>query len=372
MMTPTPLASPPPANILIVDDSPDNLQLLCDLLEDQGHRAVLVSEGSLALAAAQKEPPDLILLDVNMPGMNGYEVCERLKAEPQLKEIPVLFLSAAVETTDKVRAFQAGGVDYITKPFQLEEVTARVRTQLELRRQQRELQSNNARLKELDHLRDDLVQMIVHDLRSPIHTLQMSLDLLQTNHLGKDLQAAHLLKRAKDCVTVLGQMTAQMLDVSRLEAGQMPLTKAETDLTETARLAIDSVAAFGAPRHFTLDAALRVRALCDADIVRRIIENLLINAIKFTPRDSKVRIEITRQGSMARVAVSDEGRGIPPHSQQKIFEKFAQVDVENKQLGAGLGLAFCKLGVEAHGGRIGVTSIVGRGSTFWFTLPIRS
>src|SRR5258707_11436190 len=125
MMTATPLASPPPANILIVDDSPDNLQLLCDLLEDQGHRAVLVSEGSLALAAAQKEPPDLILLDVNMPGMNGYEVCERLKAEPQLKEVPVLFLSAAVETTDKVRAFQAGGVDYITKPFQLEEVTAR-------------------------------------------------------------------------------------------------------------------------------------------------------------------------------------------------------------------------------------------------------
>jgi signal transduction histidine kinase len=290
----------------------------------------------------------------------------------ELKEIPVLFLSAAVETTDKVRAFQAGGVDYITKPFQLEEVTARVQTQLELRRQQRVLQNNNARLNELDRLRDDLVQMIVHDLRSPIHTLQMSLDLLQKNHVGENIQAAHLIKRAKECVTVLSQMTAQMLDVSRLESGQMPLTKAEADLTETAGLAIDSVAAFGAERHLTLDAAQRVLALCDADIVRRIIENLLINAIKFTPRHSEVGIRITRDGNMGRIAVSDQGQGIPKHSQEKIFEKFAQVDSENKRLGAGLGLAFCKLGVEAHGGRIGVTSAVGRGSTFWFTLPMCS
>ena len=119
--------TPNQANLLVVDDSCDDLELLGLLLREQGHRVRLIPDGHRALEAARLNPPDLILLDVGMPGMNGYELCERLRSEPQLREIPVLFLSAATQTADKVRAFQAGGVDYITKPFEIEELSARVR-----------------------------------------------------------------------------------------------------------------------------------------------------------------------------------------------------------------------------------------------------
>jgi two-component system sensor histidine kinase/response regulator len=140
---PSPVASPTvPPNILLVDDTPSNLQLLLQLLKDRGYRIRVATSGKLALQAVQHEPPDLILLDVNMPELNGYEVCERLKADPAWAEIPVIFISAMSETLDKVRAFGAGGVDYVTKPFQFEEVEARVATHLELRRQKRELQAS--------------------------------------------------------------------------------------------------------------------------------------------------------------------------------------------------------------------------------------
>ena len=222
-------------NLLIVDDSPANLQLLVTMLKQHGFQVRPVPSGELALQAARHAPPDLILLDINMPGMDGYEVCRRLKADPTLKPIPVIFISALDDVIDKVKAFNVGGVDYVTKPFMFEEVEARVRTHLALRRQERQLEDNFTRLKELE---------------------------------------------------------------------------------------------------------------------------------------SEIVLTLTSQAQTARVAVTDTGRGIAPEYHQKIFEKFGQAELHHKRLGTGLGLAFCKLAVEAHGGQIGVESEPGRGSTFWFTLPV--
>ena len=165
-------------SILIVDDMPANLQLLTAMLKERGFKARIARSGRLALQAARNDPPDLILLDVSMPEMNGYEVCERLKADEKLVEIPVIFISALSETIDKVKAFGVGGVDYLTKPLQLDEVLARVEAHIELRRQRLELQQSYAMVRKLEDLRDSLVHMIVHDMRNLLLAISGYLELI--------------------------------------------------------------------------------------------------------------------------------------------------------------------------------------------------
>jgi signal transduction histidine kinase len=195
------------------------------------------------------------------------------------------------------------------------------------------------------------------------------LDLFSRNLPGAAAPDLEVLGRAKDWVNRLSQMTAQLLDISRLEAGQMPLHRQARELAHTAGTAIESVAAFARKPARCVTLSGSAVAFYDAEIVRRMVENLLINALKFSPDETEIRIEITREGDMARVAVCDDGPGIPPQHQQRIFEKFAQVKPMHRRFGAGVGLAFCKLAAEAHGGQIGVTSQPGQGSVFWFTLP---
>src|SRR5215207_6121909 len=185
-----------PASVLVVDDTPDNLRLLTGVLEQMGHEVRPVRSGSQALSAARHARPDLVLLDVNMPEMDGYEVCGRLKAAPQLKDIPVIFLTALSDIADKVKAFEVGGVDYITKPFHIEEVQARVRTHLALRSAALELSRSYAKLQKLEQLREDLVDMMVHDMRSPLAVLTGHLEFLKSDceslspEGAADLQAA--------------------------------------------------------------------------------------------------------------------------------------------------------------------------------------
>ncbi len=359
----------PPPNILVVDDTLANLQLLVGMLKERGYKPRVASGGELALQAVRSEPPDLILLDINMPDMDGYQVCEALKSDEKLKEIPVIFLSALNETSDKVKAFRAGGADYITKPFQFEEVDARVRTHLELRRQRLELKENNDRLRELERLRDNLTHMIVHDMRTPLTVILGAIGLMLSENPPQKEGAVKTQRLAHNSALKLKEMTTQLLDISRLEAGQMPVNRTEGDLVQAARIALDFVSPAAAGRNLLLTSTGPFPAVFDAELIHRVLVNLVTNAVKFTHAGGEVKISVTREASAVRVAVADDGAGIPPEHHGKIFDKFSQVEGENKKLGAGLGLTFCKLAVEAHGGRIGVESEVGKGSTFWFTLP---
>ena len=166
--------------MLVVDDTIENLRLLSDLLGEHGYEVRAVTNGRQALQAAEHDPPDLILLDITMPEMDGYEVCRRLRAGRASRDVPVIFLTALTDTADKVLAFDAGGVDYVTKPFQFEEVLARVKTHVALRRAQSALAESYARLRDLEQLRDDLVHMVVHDMRSPLTALLIRLRILRT------------------------------------------------------------------------------------------------------------------------------------------------------------------------------------------------
>lgn len=367
-------------SILIVDDTPENLQLLNGMLKSHGYKARPVPSGEMALRAAKSDPPDIILLDINMPEMNGYEVCRHLKNDPALAAIPVIFISALNETMDKVKAFGLGGVDYVTKPFQFEEIHARVETHLKLRQLQKELERQNRqlkesydRLRELEVLRDNLVHLVVHDLRSPLALMAGYVDLIKVK-IATKLNASEI-----GYVDVIGKHTAKLLDmvttlldVSRMEAGEMPLNRQTCDLAAVAKEVVDSHGVLAGRRQLSIESLsgpLSVHA--DKEILLRVIGNLLGNAIKFTPDGGQIRLTISSKGSMARVTVTDTGPGIPAEYHARIFEKFGQVDKQARRHSTGLGLTFCKLAVEAHGGSIGIESDVGKGSTFWFTLPLR-
>jgi len=361
-------------SILVVDDTPANLQMLADMLKRRGYRARPVPSGRLALQAAKADPPDLILLDVNMPEMDGYEVCAELKKDPALTAIPVIFISAYGETADKMRAFSAGGLDYITKPFHVEEVEARVAIHLQLRRQQRELETMLAKQRELENMRDSMVHMIVHDLRAPLTAVFNYLDLVREQEAGfiapESMQNLDLAMKASRWMV---QMVNVLLDASKIESGQMTLRRVECDVGDVVSDAIDAIRSLADEKN-VLCKSEHVRAAVDRDAIARVVQNLVTNAVKLTPPGGDVRISLRTKDASLRVEVSDNGPGIAAEHHPKIFEKFGQLDTNVRQSipSSGLGLYFCKLAVEAHGGHIGVDSEVGQGSTFWFELPMRA
>jgi two-component system sensor histidine kinase/response regulator len=365
----TAVLPPTPPNILVVDDTPANLQLLTTMLKERGYKVRPVPSGELALRAIHSSPPDLILLDVTMPGMDGYEVCARIKADAALRDIPILFISALNETSDKVRAFHAGGVDYVTKPFQLEEVEARVRTHLELRRKTAELERSYAQLQQLEKLRQDLTHMVAHDMRSPLLSLRIAVDMIDASAKMVESGNAEISSMARRSVTALVEMVTQMLDVSRMEAGQMELRRADADLAALAGEVIGEFRLLAREKPITLKAEAPVHGRFDTAIVGRVLGNLVGNALKFTKADGGVTVRVIATDKEARVEVEDCGPGIAPEFHRRIFEKYARLESGRQFAGTGLGLAFCKMAIEAHGGAIGVRSEVGQGCVFWFTLP---
>jgi signal transduction histidine kinase len=370
------MQKPDSAQVLIVDDNPANLQLLYAMLKREGYKVRPVLSGSLALEAARTDPPDLVLLDISMPEMDGYEVCRRFKADERLREIPVIFISASDETPGKVKAFSVGGVDYVTKPFQIEEVKARVATHLEIQRQRRELQESYDKLQKLEALRDGLVHMIVHDMRSPLMGVDVCLQTLEVIERGTlSERAASLLREASSTTDRLMEMVGSLLDVSRMESSTMRLDLAPTPLHSLVDGAMAKVGRLRGSRKFEVDlpgGALAV--ICDGNLILRVIQNLLGNAFQFTPEDATVSVSIRADEDFVRVEVSDTGPGIPAECHSLIFEKFGQVQLREgrRKFTTGLGLTFCRLAVEAHGGAIGVASELGHGSTFWFTLPLNA
>jgi two-component system sensor histidine kinase/response regulator len=361
-------------SILIVDDNPTNVQLLSVMLKERGGYKVRAAlSGKLALQAARNNPPDLILLDIYMPGMNGYEVCEQLKADEATRGIPVIFISALNETVDKVRAFEAGGVDYITKPFQFKEFEARVHTHLELRRQRRELQQSYAQLREAERLRDNLVHMIAHDLRNSLTAISGYFELIMLSD-GKVLsqKSTGYVRKGADSIYTLVGIINTMLDVNRMEAGAMKPNLAPCDLVGVAKKVLSDMEAVLGKTELILDLPVQHEIVkADRELIIRVLQNLVVNALKAIPAGGWVRVGVAFSGSSVRVTVSDNGAGISPEYRQKIFDKFGKVEAGPGagKYSTGLGLTFCKLAVEAHGGRIGVESEVGAGSAFWFELP---
>jgi len=359
-------------SILVVDDTLENVRLLSSMLGQQGYEVRPVTNGRQALLAAEREVPDLILLDINMPDMSGYEVCARLKAHPDLRDVPIIFLTALNDVRDKVRAFEVGGVDYITKPFQFEEVHARVKTHVALRRAGVALEQSYGKLQQLERLRDDLVHMVVHDMRSPLAVLIGELELLERDSAGAaPIDVSEGVGSALRAARSLNRMANELLDVSRLESGKVPIAPVECDLGELAGSVCRTLSGIDRTRKVEVRSRGGARVTCDSELTRRILENLVSNAIKHSPPEGVVEVNIEVRTGRARVAVADDGPGVPPEARSRLFEKFVSLaNVRDHRLhSVGLGLAFCKLAVEAQGGSIGFLPREPRGSVFWFELP---
>lgn len=249
------------------------------------------------------------------------------------------------------------------------DITERKQAQALLEAQKREIENNYDRLKKLEALRDNLTHMIVHDMRSPLTSIKMALQMLELNLPSSDSRVASILGVSQKSTQQLIEMATQLLDVSRLEAGEMPLEKERRDLREIIHSVTDLFPATTCQRSISLSPIAPIFSFFDVDVIKRVLMNFVSNAIKFTPVNGAINIRLEQNEGFARLSVTDTGIGIATEYLDKIFEKFVQAQDHHKQLGTGLGLHFCKLAIEAHGGRIGVESQVNQGSTFWFTLP---
>ena len=370
--------------VLVVDDIPANVRLLAGILKVAGFGVVTAQSGEEALIQAQEVSPDVVLLDLVMPRMDGFEVCRRLKAGAQDGLLPVVMVTALQDKASRIQALEAGADDFLTKPVDEVEVVARLKTLVRIKRQHDNLQRAYRELRRAEETRDSMMAMLVHDLRTPLTTLQVSLELLGTGQLGE-------LNEAQQDIVEISQRGSrellshvnQLLDVHKMESGQFQLKRAAVDMRDVVQDVLTQIEPLAKNKQVEVVCHLASdlpAALLDQDLISRVLVNLLGNAIRFSPRDTvKVTVGLdshlrpeTNGRPALLVCVQDNGPGIPPQAHQAIFEKFGQVDPQHadRRHSTGIGLAFCKLAVEAHGGRIWVESAVGQGSTFRFTLPV--
>jgi signal transduction histidine kinase len=352
----------PGATILVVDDNEANRALALHTLEDEGYRVVLATGGEEAIAVFERERPDCVLLDVRMPGVDGFAACERMRALPGGAETPIVFLTALrdIETFD--RALRAGGDDFLAKPVRPTELVIRVQSALRLRRLSDELREHYALLK---RQRDDLVRLqlqkerlmafVVHDLKNPLNTMDLFAQLLVRDPIiSEDARAsAEGIRRA---ARELARMISNLLDLSKADEGKLTAKRADVDLEALVSGVTMELDLTAREREVTFEVALAgERVAADEDLLRRTLANLLENAVRHAPRSTTVRVTCSRQGGVIELRVADAGAGIPVGMKELVFEPFVQLEqgeAAPSRGGHGLGLAFCRLAIEAHGGHL--------------------
>ena len=365
-----------PASLLIVDDQPVNADLLTTILQNRGYATVTVYSGAEALAAVETHPIDLVLLDVSMPVMDGYQVCAALKADVRFSAIPVIFVSAISDVRVKVEGFQVGGVDYITKPYQREELLVRVHTHLELRRHQQEIerlqQQEIIRLQEVSKLKDDLLQMVSHDLKSPLSAIKGGIAVLEMT-LGTTIQSNQRANTSLDIIrrstNRMLQLVLNVLDVARLE-GRLIARYETVNLIPFLQQHIEDIKYAAQAKQLQLNFSPPTgdcQVALAPHLFTQVIDNLLANAIKYTPAGGTVELAVDVTETSVAISVIDSGIGIPTEAVPHLFEKYFRVDADFS--GTGLGLAIVKSIVELHEGTVTVESTFGQGSRFTVTIP---
>lgn len=352
--------------ILIVDDTPENLLVIAKTLETEGYDMRFAEDGIAAIAIAKKTNFDLVLLDVMMPNMDGFEVCRRLKADPNTVGIPVIFITAKADTDSIVKGFDIGGVDYITKPFHVGELRARVNTHLTLRQRDQELQQLNA-------TKDKFISIIAHELKIPMGGIKGFIGLLHEQfEIFSIADIRENVTLIKDAVDNLFSLLENLLNWSMLQVGTL---KYNPNNFELRPLLIDVIQYYGneaTMKGITVDVQCQddIWVHGDTEMLEAVVRNIVANAVKFGRENGAVRIFATPREQEILVIIEDNGIGIPKDKQQKLF----QVDAEVKRLGTrgeigtGMGLILAKEYIALHSGRIWLESEPEQGTRVFFTL----
>ncbi|NUN65336.1 response regulator [Pseudanabaena biceps] len=391
------------ASILIVDDTIYNIQLLSLMLVRQKYQVYQATSGLEALEKANQILPDIILLDIRMPDLDGYEVCKRLKENPTTKSIPIIFISSVEEPSEKVEAFSVGGVDYVSKPFQLIEVLARIETHLRLCSLQKKLQEQNEQLqlsaevlsrslkheRELSQMKSDFISVVSHEFRTPLTTIQSASELLEYYEWTKEEQVEQL-HQIQSEVKHMTELMEDVLFLSRTNANKSKINLTQFDLLNfyvqllkkmQKTFAKDNIlqsSIYIASTNTTIEnpqsqsnvefAPVMVRM--DEKLLRQILTNLITNAIKYSPKDSLISVQFAIALDQVTFVIKDQGIGISEDDLTHLFSAFHRGKNVGVLPGTGLGLSIVKNCVNTHNGTIAVQSTLNIGTEFTVVLPI--
>lgn len=368
-----PVSSPIPrlahaARILVVDDDRLNARILGGILRPAGYEVHAVETGEIALAAYSEVDPDLVLLDVMLPGLNGFETCRQLRKQFGALCAPVIFITAKSDSEDVVAGFAAGGVDYLPKPFRAKEALARIQTHLQNRQLLDQLTQANA-------AKNRLLGMAAHDLRNPLASIRGLAEFLQNGTVGPLApEQLDLVKTIHEASQSMLELVNALLDTSVIEAGELkihPQLCLLDELVEKA-VALNSINAAQKNTRIVLRRGLAARqARFDPQKIRQVLDNLLSNAAKFSPPGSVIAVETAGKPGQICVSVRDQGPGIPADERHRLFNDFGVTSVRPTagEQSTGLGLAICRRIIEAHGGTIGAENQPAGGCEFKIILP---
>ena len=361
--------------ILIVDDVMSNVLLLKILLTNEKFQVCTANCGNACIEQARKEHPDLILLDVMMPDINGFDTAVIMKKDDELKDIPIIFLTALNTPQDLVKGFQVGASDFLTKPFNKEELIMRVMQQISLVAAKRIIEKQNKELKATLNNRDKMYSVIAHDLRSPMASIRMVLNLVvqstSADTVGPELYT--LLDQANRESEEVHDLLDNLLKWTKSQTGRLNVVLQDLDLNDIIPGVVEIFEMIAQTKHITLDLQktedpLKVHA--DNDMLKTVLRNFMSNAIKFSPENSTIQILMANEGEFARVSVKDQGVGIAADRLDTIFHKGETTYGTGGEEGSGLGLQLCQDFARKNGGDCYVESVEGQGSTFSFTVPL--
>jgi len=369
------------SRILVVDDITKNLQVVGTVLRNQGYKVMAAASGAEALKCVRTQLPDLILLDLMMPEMDGLEVCRRLKSDSTTSQVPVIFLTASNEMEHLVNGFEVGAVDYVTKPFNPPELLARVRTHLELKHARE-------RLREMNEEKNEFMGIAAHDLRNPLGAItgyaEILIEEMESLQPSVPEPGARAVREAGECAgriretsRRMAEMVQNLLDANRIERGEMQLNLAPLDLSQTVAAVLETQRPRAVAKQQTLhwqNEAGAVSVLADATVLTQVIENLVSNAVKYSPAGKNIFVRLRRLQEGTLCEVQDEGPGLSAEDQKKLFGKFARLSSKptGGENSTGLGLSIVKKMVEAMNGRVWCESELGRGATFIVEFPTTS
>lgn len=361
--------------VLVVDDNAENRALAQAALEDEGYDVELATSGEEGLASFARQPPDCVLLDIRMPGMDGITACARMRELPGAADIPILFLTAQRDVDTFDRAREAGGDDYITKPVRPTELVTRVANAVKQRRMAAERGELYAQLRDQ---RDDLMRLqlqkeqltafLVHDLKNPVNSIELHAQRVLRDRNASD-RARDAALRITDETRALMRMIMNLLDLSKADEGRLEPARSRLDVRALAGEIIGAMQVRAQSAQVSLNASIpdSLEVHADPELLRRVLENLVDNAIRHSPEDSEITLAATPDGSGVAFRVSDAGPGVPEAQRARVFERFV-TDGASGRVNRGLGLSFCKEAVEAHRGRIWIED-ASPGAAFCIWLP---